>query len=78
MGLAATFDHRTYRSAPVPECTDLREWTEDCWEGDCGRRVLRGGSWDYLAEFLRPGARFWIRAGYRSGSLGFRVSRTLD
>ena len=21
-GLAATFDHRTYRSAPVPECTD--------------------------------------------------------
>ena len=22
MGLAATFDHRTYRSAPVPECTD--------------------------------------------------------
>ena len=22
LGLAATFDHRTYRSAPVPECTD--------------------------------------------------------
>ena len=20
------------------------EWTEDCWEGDCGRRVLRGSS----------------------------------
>ena len=20
------------------------EWTADCWEGDCGRRVLRGGS----------------------------------
>ena len=24
---------------------NLWEWTEDCWEGDCGRRVLRGGSW---------------------------------
>ena len=21
------------------------EWTEDCWEADCRRRVLRGGSW---------------------------------
>ena len=24
---------------------NLWEWTEDCWEGDCSRRVLRGGSW---------------------------------
>ena len=23
---------------------NLWEWTEDCWEGDCGRRVLRGDS----------------------------------
>ena len=21
------------------------EWVEDCWSGDCGKRVLRGGSW---------------------------------
>ena len=54
------------------------EWVEDCWEGDCGRRVLRGGSWFYIAESLRPGARFRNRAGDRDDFVGFRVSRTLD
>ena len=57
---------------------NLWEWTEDCWEGDCGRRVLRGCSWFCLAEDLRPGARDWDRAGNRVVALGFRVSRTLD
>ena len=57
---------------------NLYEWVEDCWEGDCGRRVLRGGSWALGAEDQRPGARGWLRAGSRRGSLGFRVSRTLD
>ena len=57
---------------------NLVEWTEDCWEGDCGRRALRGGSWRSYAVNLRPGARFGYRAGYRSDSVGFRVSRTLD
>ena len=57
---------------------NLWEWVEDCWEGDCGRRVLRGGSWYYVAERQRPGALNWDRAGHRDGSFGFRVSRTLD
>ena len=57
---------------------NLWEWTEDCWEGDCGRRVLRGGSWITLAALLRPGARSGRRAGDRRGDFGFRVSRTLD
>ena len=54
------------------------EWTQDCAEGDCGRRVLRGGSWADFAEDLRPGARDWFRAGIRIAGFGFRVSRTLD
>ena len=54
------------------------EWTSDCWEGDCGRRVVRGGSWYDGAEFLRPGARFRSTAGDRNGIRGFRVSRTLN
>ena len=57
---------------------NLWEWTEDCWEGDCGLRVLRGGSWTYNPEDQRPGARFRYRAGGRLGYSGFRVSRTLD
>ena len=54
------------------------EWTSDCWEGDCGRRVLRGGSWVVDAEFLRLGARLRDATAVRGISVGFRVSRTLD
>ena len=57
---------------------NLWEWTEDCWEGDCGRRVLRGGSWYTIGEIPRPGARRRDRAGTRNVDNGFRVSRTLD
>ena len=55
------------------------EWTSDCWEeGDCGRRVLRGGSWVNVAEYLRPGARGRYTTANRIVYNGFRVSRTLD
>ena len=58
---------------------NLWEWTSDCWEGDCGRRVVRGGSWVYYAEYLRPGARYWVHLRLPVHLyLGFRVSRTLD
>ena len=56
---------------------NLHEWMEDCWEGDCGRRVLRGGSWGGV-ENPRPEARSGLRVGSRRVVLGFRVSRTLD
>jgi sulfatase modifying factor 1 len=52
------------------------EWTEDCWEGDCGRRVVRGGAWDVEAEYLRPSARDWLGTEGRSTTCGFRVART--
>ena len=70
------------------------EWTEDCWHdtysgapgdgsawtrgGDCGRRVLRGGSWDNSPRIVRSASRDWYTAGFRSVNAGFRVSRTLD
>ena len=57
---------------------NLWEWTSDCWEGNCGRRVVRGGSWFSDAELLRPGARLRYSAGLRGDAQGFRVSRTLD
>ena len=53
------------------------EWTEDCWEGDCGHRVLRGGSWIYNAESQRPGAHYTNYTDIRSILFGFRVARTL-
>ena len=57
---------------------NLWEWTSDCWEGNCGRRVVRGGSWRSLAGLLRPSARDGISSAGRGASGGFRVSRTLD
>ena len=72
---------------------NVREWVEDCrhdsyagaptdgsaWVrgGDCGKRVLRGGSWFYDPRLLRSAFRFSLTAGYRNNDGGFRVSRTL-
>ena len=69
------------------------EWMEDCWHddyrgapsdgaawtrgGEC-RRVSRGGSWSYSLRDLRSAARGRSDAGYRFGTIGFRVARTLD
>ena len=53
------------------------EWVEDCWEGGCSRRVLRGGSWDDFPGTLRSAARNGYTPGLRSYDAGFRVARTL-
>ena len=68
------------------------EWVEDClngsyagapsdglaWRsGECGVRVLRGGSWIGNPTDLRSAYRDWFDTGYRSYVIGFRVARTL-
>ena len=69
------------------------EWVGDCWNysyegapgvgsawrsGDCDLRVLRGGSWGYVPGYVRAALRGRIGSEIRSGSIGFRVTRTLD
>ncbi len=69
------------------------EWVEDCWHGsyagapadgsawvsggDCGQRVLRGGSWSVNPRYLRSAYRDRYSIEDRYYNHGFRVSRTL-
>ena len=69
------------------------EWVEDCWHedytgapvdgsawtsgGECGYRVLRGGSWVAKPRNLRSAIRIRNSTGNRVNFLGFRIARTL-
>ena len=69
------------------------EWTADCWHddyrgapsdgsawtrrGDCGRRVLRGGSWETVPAGLRSANRFRNGDNRGAAMVGFRVARAL-
>jgi formylglycine-generating enzyme required for sulfatase activity len=72
---------------------NVQEWVEDCshenynaapadgsaWiSGDCGHRVVRGGSWASPAAFLRSANRnVSTPPGVRLNVIGVRVARTL-
>ena len=71
---------------------NTREWVQDCWhgnydgapgdgsareEGDCSRRVVRGGSWDGKPNDVRAANRDWYTTGFRNNNLGFRIARNL-
>ncbi|WP_376093346.1 formylglycine-generating enzyme family protein [Roseomonas sp. CCTCC AB2023176] len=66
------------------------EWVEDCWNefyvgapldgsawltGDCGRRVLRGGSWRDVPRQVRAAARNRNAPDFRCDDYGFRIAR---
>ena len=67
------------------------EWVQDCWNpshegapadgsprnsGDCGRHVVRGGSWASSPGLVRSAARSSQPSSYRASDLGFRIART--
>ena len=68
------------------------EWTSDCWNpnhdgapadgaarqsGDCGRRVIRSGSWYYIPRLMSAHARDSHSAQLWSYNIGIRVVREL-
>jgi formylglycine-generating enzyme required for sulfatase activity len=68
------------------------EWVEDCWNdnyrgaprdgsawtaGQCRQRVLRGGSFDSQARYVRSASRFRYDADVRYYANGFRVVREM-
>ena len=72
---------------------NAQEWTQDCWNasyagapadgsawmaGECGRRVLRGGSWGGDPRLLRSASRAGATTDRGDLLDGFRVARTLN
>ncbi len=63
--------HESYQGAPQ----DGSAWRE-ADGGDCGRRVIRGGSWfNYKPVLLRSSLRNWIFTDDRTYGIGFRVAQ---
>jgi formylglycine-generating enzyme required for sulfatase activity len=64
--------HAGYSGAP----DDGSAWQEQ-GEGDCIRRVVRGGGWNVAGEFLRSARRGGMVDDAANNSQGFRLARTL-
>jgi formylglycine-generating enzyme required for sulfatase activity len=70
---------------------NVQQWVQDCFwmynpatpdarpveMRDCSARVLRGGSFQQGADYLRSAARDQSSATFASGDIGFRVARSL-
>lgn len=53
------------------------EWTSNLRGENSPYYVLRGGSWDFNAQFLRSAYRINYSPGFRYGGIGFRLVRTV-
>jgi formylglycine-generating enzyme required for sulfatase activity len=53
------------------------EWVEDCSDASCGKRVLRGGSWNSYPGLLRSANRNENVPTKRPTNYGFRIARDL-
>jgi formylglycine-generating enzyme required for sulfatase activity len=71
----------------------VAEWVADCWngnyrgapadggawlQGDCRKRVLRGGSWRNDADSLSATSRLNYDVDVRYLAHGFRIARDLN
>ncbi len=72
---------------------NVNEFTADCWndgyegaptdgsawqEGNCARRVLRGGSWHGYPGYLRSAYRCRTGPAFSHRTIGFRLARSSD
>ncbi|WP_166664580.1 formylglycine-generating enzyme family protein [Candidatus Thiosymbion oneisti] len=64
--------HEGYTGAP----TDGSAWRE-AGGGDCARRVLRGGGWNFFPRWLRSASRNGGTADEAGDFVGIRLARTL-
>ncbi|MGR9086789.1 MAG: nSTAND1 domain-containing NTPase [Gammaproteobacteria bacterium] len=65
--------HENYDSAPA----DGSAWESEN-NGDCGKRVLRGGSWVDTPVGLRLAYRYKLNTDYRYYNIGFRLAQSKE
>jgi formylglycine-generating enzyme required for sulfatase activity len=65
--------HDSYKGAPTD---GHKAWGSENG-GECGRRVVRGGSWNYTPRHLRSATRGRNNTAYRNYDLGFRLAQDL-
>jgi formylglycine-generating enzyme required for sulfatase activity len=65
--------HNNYDGAP----TDGSAWGQEN-DGDCSRRVIRGGSWYSVPADLLVSSRGKDEAGDRTNIIGFRLAQDID
>ncbi|MDD4928581.1 MAG: SUMF1/EgtB/PvdO family nonheme iron enzyme [Gallionella sp.] len=53
------------------------EWVSDCREGNCTRRVVRGGAWNNNPQYAHASYRSRVDTAHHSDYIGFRLARTL-
>jgi len=53
------------------------EWMNDCWQAECARRTLRGGSWLNFPQLARIVPRGSYVTSNQHDNVGFRLARTL-
>jgi formylglycine-generating enzyme required for sulfatase activity len=77
--VGATTPVGSYPDGATPEglydmAGNVWEWTESWWNEETrSLRVLRGGSWNFIAQFCRSASRSYFPPDYRSHFIGFRL-----
>jgi formylglycine-generating enzyme required for sulfatase activity len=57
---------------------NVSEWTGGCWDGNCDRRVPRGGAWNATPQTMDASSRDWANSTFRRMITGLRPVRELD
>jgi formylglycine-generating enzyme required for sulfatase activity len=57
---------------------NVLEWSASWYDKIGGLRVLRGGAWYFIPEYLRVSTRLWYDPDYRDTTIGFRLAHDIQ